>query len=171
METGETLWLIGMMGAGKSTVGKEVSARVGTPFVDTDDLVTKTSGLSIAEFWQRRGEEAFRTAEAQVIERLAGTRTVVAAGGGAVMRPTNVTNMRQSGLVIWLTASAEVLAGRVGAGEGRPLLAGGEIEETLSALMRVRNHAYESAADQIVETNEMTVGEVAEEVIRLWNPS
>ena len=104
------LWLVGMMGAGKSVVGRRSADRIGVDFVDVDSEITSRLGCSIAQLWEERGEQAFRDIEAAEVSRIAarGRPAIVAAGGGAVLAEGNVAAMRASGMVVWLDAPASV---------------------------------------------------------------
>jgi shikimate kinase len=161
-----TVWLIGMMGSGKSTVGEELARRLEVPFYDTDTEIVARIGCSIGELWGVEGESAFRDLEASEVARLAGREAVVATGGGVVLRPENVAAMRESGSVVWLRTSVEELAARVGAGDGRPLLAEGPVADRMSAVLDERSALYEVAASIIVETDGLTVEQVVGEVER-----
>ena len=163
------LWLIGMMGAGKTAVGRRVADELGMPFVDLDDVIAERLGCSIAQLWGREGEAAFRDLEAAAVARVAGSdAAVVATGGGAVLREANRDAMRRSGTVVWLRAEPEVLTARVGDGDGRPLLAGGV--DALGGILAEREDHYAAAAHAIVDASG-TVDEVAGEVRALWNGS
>lgn len=163
------LWLIGMMGAGKSVVGRLAAERLGRGFADTDEEIERRMRRSIPEVWEAHGEAGFRAVEAAAVAALAGTGAVVATGGGVVTRPENVTVMRRSGLVVWLEADPATLAARVGRGQGRPLLAGGApVEERLAALAAERRAAYAAAAHRRVVTDGRTPEEVADEVVAIW---
>ncbi|HEY5685375.1 MAG TPA: shikimate kinase [Acidimicrobiia bacterium] len=159
-----TIWLVGMMGSGKSTVGEELARRRRVAFYDTDALIVERLGHSIAEVWDLHGEEGFRDVESAQVDRLAGQDAVVATGGGVVLRPSNVETMRGSGPVVWLRTSVAELAERVGGGEGRPLLTGGSVDTRLSAVLDTRRELYEKAAAVVIDTDGKTVGEVSEEV-------
>lgn len=161
-----TVWLIGMMGSGKSTVGEGLARRLDIPFYDTDIEIVARIGCSIGELWGVEGEGAFRDLEASEVARLAGREAVVATGGGVVLRPENVAAMRDSGPVVWLRTSVEELAARVGVGDGRPLLAEAPVEERMSAVLDERRALYETAASIIVETDGMTAEQVVGEVER-----
>ena len=167
------LWLIGMMGSGKSTVGAEVAARVGLDFVDTDVLVASVTDSSIADLWTSEGEHAFRRLENEMIASAAGgDPMVVATGGGAVLDPANIELMRDSGLVIWLEASPETLAARVGEDGSRPLVANADDPvRALAELLETRREQYVGAAHHRIRTDGRNTAEIVDEVIELWNPS
>jgi shikimate kinase len=164
------LWLIGMMGAGKSTVGRRVAALRGTRFVDTDDVVTHHAGCSVPELWERQGEHAFREMEAAAVAELAAEAEplVIATGGGVVMRAENVAAMRDNGRVVWLAADPPALASRVGGATDRPLLAGVRAETRLAEILAAREEAYAAAAHVVISTDERDPAEVATEVEALW---
>lgn len=161
--------LIGMMGSGKSAVGRFLAERLGRPFVDTDALVEAAAGCTVAELFAREGEAAFRDREAAVIAAVAARdRQVVATGGGAVLRPENRALLRASGLVIWLDAPPEALLQRARAQgiERRPLLAGEDPLGKLRSLAASRAAAYAAAAHLRVQTDGRTVAAVAEEILK-----
>ena len=122
------LVLVGMMGAGKTTVGRRCATRLGRGFVDTDDLVESTTGMRVAEIFETQGEPAFRELERVAVADACASPEplVIACGGGAVLDPDSRRALRDAGLVVWLRAAPEVLSGRVGqdGGATRPLLAG-----------------------------------------------
>lgn len=167
------LWLIGMMGAGKSTVGREVAMRRGVAFTDTDEEIAAAAGCSIVEVWNRRGEEGFREMEAAAVERLArlAGRRVIATGGGVVLRPASVAAMRRSGTVVWLAADPATLAVRTGDGEDRPLLAATLPEGRLTEILAARGPVYRRAAHAVVDTGKRTVDEVVTAVEAVWAPT
>lgn len=164
---GRNLVLIGMMGAGKTAVGRLVAARLGRPFVDTDTLVMVEARKTIPQLFAEAGERAFRAYEAAAIRRVATLRgQVVAVGGGAVTDPANITSLRATGDLVLLDASPAVLAERVAAGRGRPLLDGAEdLAARLGELRARRDGAYRGAASHTVDTTARTLDEVAEEVL------
>lgn len=166
------LWLIGMMGTGKTSVGRLLSERHGKEFIDTDARVASRLGCSIGELWGRRGEGAFRDIEAAQIAELSGKDDlVIATGGGVVLREENISAMRRSGSVVWLTAPPTVLASRLGGSTGRPLLNDVDPEKTLGDLIAERQSLYQSASDVEVDTENLTAEEVAAAVEGVWNGS
>ncbi|MFN8026327.1 MAG: shikimate kinase [Acidimicrobiia bacterium] len=171
------LVLIGLMGAGKSTVGARCATALDRPFVDTDRLIETNAGLTVAEIFETQGEPAFRTIERTVVADVSASPEplVVACGGGVALDPDNRRVLRDRGVVVWLRADAQELGKRVGSGEGRPLLQSGEPGGpvgTLERLAVLRAPAYEAAAHVIVDTDGLGVGTVAERVLeeyRTWN--
>lgn len=165
----QTIWLIGMMGSGKSTVAPLVAKLLDREWVDADAAVEHISGRRIADLFAE-SESAFRKVEAEVIQELAGSSTVVACGGGVVTDPTLAEVMRRTGIVIWLDTSLATLEERVGDGASRPLLTGGT-HEGLRRLQAERAGLYRAAADAVVATDGCTIDEVAAGVVRAWNAS
>jgi shikimate kinase len=162
--------LIGLMGSGKTSVGRILAGRLGRPFVDTDDLIVQEAGMAIPAIFAREGEEGFRQRERQVIAAVAAKRNqVVATGGGAVMDAGNRLRLRQTGLVIWLQAPVAELyrrASRDGV-ESRPLLAGADPLQQLRDLAERRAPAYADAAHRSVETEGLAPEQVADRVTEI----
>lgn len=166
------LWLIGMMGSGKTTVGEAVAAALDLSFIDTDLLITSVSARSIPDLWEEDGEESFRALERRMIASAADAGpAVVATGGGAVLDDENIERMRSSGLVLWLTASPETLEDRIGRLGGRPLLEGGQPGHRLGVLLAERRDRYAAAAHTEVSTEARAASEVVAEVIERWRAS
>jgi shikimate kinase len=160
------LWLIGMMGSGKTTVGRLVADRRAVPFHDVDLIVSQRLGTTIRDLWEREGEDAFRAVESTIVAELAGGDTaVISTGGGAILSRANRRAMRRSGTVVWLQAPAAVLASRLAGSLDRPVLGTGG-EARLAELLAERHRAYEAAAHHAVSTGGRTPGEVAAEVSR-----
>lgn len=135
--------LIGMMGVGKSTVGRRLAARLGLAFVDADEEIEKAAGMTIAEMFERYGEAHFRDGERRVIARLIdGAPKVIATGGGAFMQAETRELILSAATAIWLDADIDVLVDRVGRRDGRPLLKGRDPHEVLTELAAIRNPVY-----------------------------
>ena len=162
---GRNIVLIGLMGAGKTTVGKLLAARLGRPFVDTDAVVENDARSSVAELFSTHGERHFRALESAAVRQVAALRgQVIAAGGGAVLDPANVTHLRSTGDIVLLDADPVELAQRVGTGDTRPLLSGSDVGERLERLRAERAAAYAGAAVHVVDTTERSPQDVADAV-------
>lgn len=164
---GRNIVLIGMMGAGKTTIGRLVAAQLRRPFADTDDMVEATAGVSIADIFASEGERGFRRREATAVRQVAALRgQVVSVGGGAVLEPANVTQLRATGDLVLLDGEPETLALRIDSGSTRPLLAGDEDRAKLLATLRAeRAAAYSQAAAHVVDTTGSDRDEVAAAVV------
>lgn len=162
-----TVWLIGMMGTGKSTVGKAVAEMVGATFYDTDEMVADQAERTIAQIWADEGEESFRRREAQAVQSVP-EDAIVAGGGGAVLDPVNRETMARSDKVVWLRADESTLSERLGDGAGRPLLYETSTESTLSDLMTAREAIYSEVATHEVDTTSMDLNDVVTEVVEIW---
>jgi shikimate kinase len=161
------LVLVGLMGVGKSSVGKRCAELLDRPFVDTDELVVATAGVGFDELWAAEGEAGFRTRERIAVADAAASPTplVIACGGGAVLDPDNRRALRARGFVVWLDAPPVVLATRLADDDSRPLLAGGDRATTLTRLAGTRAAAYEAAADVRIETDGRTIDDVARRAV------
>jgi len=135
--------LVGLMGVGKSTVGRRLAMRLRLPFVDADNAIEEAAGITIAEIFERYGEAYFRDGERRVIARLMdGQPKVIATGGGAFIDETTRALILAEATAIWLSASPNVLAERVRRRDTRPLLRGKNPHEVLSELAKLRNPIY-----------------------------
>lgn len=165
------LVLVGLMGAGKTTVGERCAERLGRTFVDTDDVVEAVARRSVPELFAEAGEAAFRRLERDAVRDATASPapTVIACGGGAVLDPENRRRICDTGTVVWLRASPTVLAERVDAdGVERPLLVSRSSAATLERLAVVRAGAYEAVADAEVDTDGRTVDEVVDAVLEVY---
>lgn len=145
--------LVGLMGAGKTCIGRRLAERMGLEFVDADTEIEAAADCSIEEIFSRYGEQAFRDGERRVIARLLeGPRRVIATGGGAFVNDETRANIRDAGgISVWLKADLDVLLQRVSRRNNRPLLKNGNRRETLERLMAER-YPYYAQADITVET-------------------
>lgn len=143
--------LVGLMGAGKSTVGKRLARRLGLPFVDSDEEIERAADHSISEIFDRFGEDGFRDGERRVIARLIeGPKKVIATGGGAFINPATRRLILERCIAIWLDADLETLAERVARRDTRPLLRGKEPLPLLRTLSEQRTPFYAEAHLHVV---------------------
>jgi shikimate kinase len=162
---GRSIVLVGMMGAGKSSVGRRLAARLGIAFIDADCEIEVRAGMTIPEFFDRYGEANFRSGEARVIANLleAGTQ-VLATGGGAFMHPDTRAAIRRKGISVWLKADYEVLLRRVKRRSDRPMLKTDNPAETLRRLMSERDPVY-AEADLTIASREVPHDTIVSELI------
>ena len=147
------LVLVGLMGAGKSAIGRRLSNRLGLPFHDSDDAIESAAGCPIPEIFSRYGEPAFRDVERKVIGRLlTGEAKVLATGGGAFMDPETRATIKQRAITLWLRADLDVLVDRTSRRNNRPLLAKANPREILRDLIEKRHPIY-AEADMVVDSS------------------
>jgi shikimate kinase len=153
-ELNRTVALVGMMGAGKSSIGRRLADRLGLPFKDADTEIELAAGCSITEIFERYGEPAFRDGERRVIARLlAEPPQVLATGGGAFVDDVTRAQIKSDTISVWIKAPVEILLSRVKRRETRPLLKDGDPRETLERLMAEREASY-SEADIAIESGD-----------------
>ncbi|MBZ0248342.1 MAG: shikimate kinase [Burkholderiales bacterium] len=156
------VFLVGMMGAGKSTVGRALARRLGREFVDCDREIVERTGVPIATIFEIEGEAGFRRRESAVLAELAGRPgAVIATGGGAVLAAENRRLMREHGTVVYLHADLDHLHERTRHDSARPLLATGDRRETLAALLAARDPLYRETAHVVVESGTPSAGSLA----------
>ena len=160
-----SLVLVGLMGCGKSSVGKRLASRLGLPFVDADDEIVKAAGQSINEIFAEHGEAYFRDGERRVIQRiLAGGPQILATGGGAFMNAETRAAIRQNGISVWLKADLPVLMRRVMKRDNRPLLKTGDPETVMRGLIAERYPVY-AEADLVVESRDVAHEVIVTEIV------
>ncbi|HXH53407.1 MAG TPA: shikimate kinase [Sphingomicrobium sp.] len=158
--------LVGLMGAGKSTVGRRLARRLGLPFVDTDAAIEDAAGFSAAEVYERYGEDDFRDGERRLVARLVdGQVRVIATGGGVFVDPRTRQLLNQRSITVWLDAPVDVLASRTSRRDTRPMLRNGDPKGTLERLAKERRPAY-SEAHIRVTSGDGAHGEVVESIVR-----
>ena len=158
--------LVGFMGSGKSSVGRELARCTGFRFRDTDLLIRSRVGKSIPEIFAAYGEAFFRAQETEVLRSLEAERgMVLATGGGIVLDPANVPLLRQLGPVVWLTADEPTIWARVSRNATRPLLQTANPRQTMSQLLRARQVFYAAVADCAVDSSGLSHQQVARQVL------
>lgn len=159
--------LVGMMGSGKSTVGRLLAGLLDRPLVDSDTQVQARTGRSVRQIFESDGEAAFRRLEAEALaDAVAGPPAVIAAAGGSVLDPANRDLLKRAGTVVWLRADPEVLAPRATRGSHRPLLAV-DPAGTLRRLDAERAELYAEVADHVVDVSRATPAELARTIAGL----
>lgn len=164
----EHVLMIGMMGAGKTTVGRSVARALRRPFHDSDEEILAKTGMTVPEIFKERGEAAFRAEERAVLAAAltSPVPSVIAVAGGAVFDPESRRRVRGGGVVIWLRARPETLASRVGLGQGRPLLEH-DPAATLARLDALRRPVYRSLADYSLDVDTVPPAVVVERAVRI----
>lgn len=161
------IFLVGMMGAGKTTLGRALARRLQREFVDTDRVLVERTGVPVATIFEIEGEPGFRRRECQVLTELAGRDgVVIATGGGVVLSAENRALMRDHGTVVYLRARLESLWERTRQDGTRPLLATADPKATLAAILEARDPLYRDAAHIVVDTGAQSTSTLASRVVR-----
>ncbi len=166
--TPKNIILIGFMGSGKSSIGRELSQILGYPVVDIDGLIVRLAGKPIRRIFDEEGEEAFRDLETAVLadlEKKRPSRRIIATGGGIILRPENRATLRRLGFVVWLVVSAAEIILRTGRNKDRPLLNKEDRQDTIARLLEERVDLYHQAAHQEIETDGLTFPEITAGII------
>lgn len=164
--------LIGYRGSGKSSIGRKLAAELWMDFVDTDDLIVQRAGKSIRGIFADKGEAHFRDLEEQAVAAAAlRDNTVIAAGGGIVLRPGNIAALKKNAKIIWLYAEAETLFQRIAGDKSTPharpdLIAGGGLEE-VKTLLAQRTPLYQAAADAALEVTRLSIADAVYHLTRM----
>jgi shikimate kinase len=170
-----SLVLVGMMGAGKSAIGRRLAARIGLPFVDADAEIEARAGMTIPDYFDKYGEAAFRAGEVRVISRLLDQGPqVLATGGGSFMHPDTRAAIRAKAISIWLKADFDVLFRRVKRRNDRPLLKAADPTQVLKRLLVEREPVYAEADETILSrdvAHEVIVDEVVALLVRRFSAS
>lgn len=160
------IFLVGFMGAGKTTVGRVLAGRLGYRYCDSDKVIETKAGKTIPEIFSGLGEDRFRELESETLESLAGkTKQVIATGGGTVMRDRNWDAMKKGGVTVYLKAPAEVIWNRIKHSKTRPLLNVDNPLDAAKELLEERIPFYEKA-DLTVDTESLSVEEIASEIVK-----
>lgn len=159
--------LIGMMGSGKSQLGRHLAKSTGLPFVDSDTEFETAAGCSIADYFTRYGEDAFRQGEFKVMERLLDDAPkIIAAGGGVVSLPQTRDLLKTKAVTVWLQASVDTLVERTAGNNKRPLLQTGDPKEILTTLLEKRSPLYEEVAAFSVSTDRAVGDEALNAILK-----
>jgi shikimate kinase len=167
MEASRNIFLVGLMGAGKTTVGRQLAQHLRKQFIDADQEIVRRTGVPIGTIFEIEGEEGFRAREAQVLEGLSALEDVVlATGGGVVLRPENRARLRERGFVIYLRARPRDLHLRTRHDKARPLLQTGDPLARLEDLFAARDPLYREVADLVVDTGRQSVAALVGQLLQ-----
>ena len=166
MEKYNNIVLVGLMGSGKTTIGKKIASAIHYDFLDTDQEIEKISGKTIPHIFRKEGEKRFRSEETLVLKRLLHIKKrVIATGGGIVVKEENRRLLKRLGFIIYLQADTETIYKRVSMNDKRPLLAGPGRREKIEKLSQERKAYYEEIADFSVATDLGTFEQVVKEIL------
>lgn len=161
------LFLVGMMAAGKTTLGRCLANSLRRQFLDSDLEIERRTGADVAWIFDVEGEEGFRDREQKVLDELTRRSGVVlATGGGAVLREANRDNLRARGTVVYVKADVDQIVERTRRDRGRPLLQGGDLRDRVTALVREREHLYRETAHMVCRTRGRSSKMLAEEILK-----
>lgn len=162
----KNVFLIGYMGTGKSTVASWLSQKRGMEIIEMDEQIVAQEGQSISDIFAQKGERYFRDLETELLlEIMAKDNKVVSCGGGIVLRDENVAIMKESGVIVLLTAEPETIFERVKQDHNRPLLQGNKNIDFIKDMMEKRRPKYECAADIIIQTDGKNIADIADEIL------
>lgn len=168
MQLDKNIYLIGFMGAGKSSVSRAMAEISGLEEIDMDAAIVSREGMTIPEIFEKKGEEYFRRAETEVLKELAGKQgVIVSCGGGTILKEENRNIMKESGEVLFLSASPETIYERVKNGRNRPLLNGHMNVEYIRGLMEERMPCYQQAKTKEIVTDGKLPQKIAEEIFTI----
>jgi shikimate kinase len=163
----QNIYLVGLMGAGKTTIGRVLARRLGWQFVDSDHEIVARTGVSIPTIFEIEGESGFRRRECQVIEELTAARQqVMATGGGVVLAPENRLHLKETGFVVFLDVSPRQLHERTRHDKNRPLLQVENPLQRLQALHDERSSLYREAADLVIDANGCNASSVVQKILQ-----
>ena len=164
----KNLILVGFMGTGKSTIGRQLSKALGYPLIDTDARIVAQQKRAIAEIFETEGEEHFRDLETETIRTLRDDKChkrIIATGGGIVLREENRHLLRDLGFVVWLVAQPETILERTSRNKERPLLQTQDPEQTIRLMLEQRDPSYRESAHLILETTNLEFSEIVTGII------
>ncbi|WP_058485345.1 shikimate kinase [Defluviitalea phaphyphila] len=166
MKNKSNIVLIGFMGCGKSTIGKELAKKIKYSFIDSDEEIEKSIGISISDFFAKYGEVKFRKLEEKVISQIAAKNNlVIATGGGVIKNFNNIFSLKSGGIIIYLKAAPMTIFKNVKNDNTRPLLNTNNKLETIKSLLNERAPLYERAADFIVNTDNKSINEIISNIL------
>jgi shikimate kinase len=161
----KNIFLIGLMGSGKTTIGRILSKSLNKDFYDSDHVVEEKTGVKVPLIFEYEGEVGFRKREESVLKELICHKNIVlATGGGVILSKNNCKLLSDNGHVIYLKSNCEDLVARMTGDQSRPLLQEGDLKETLESLFKLRDPMYSSISDYIIETSDKRAKEISSEI-------
>ena len=165
MKQSENIFLIGLMGSGKTTIGKILSKNLGKNFYDSDQVVEEKTGVKVPLIFEYEGEVGFRKREESVLQDLVRHKNIVlATGGGIILSRNNCKLLKDNGHVVYLKSTCEDLVDRMSGDKSRPLLQGVDLKKTLENLFSFRDPIYSSTSDYILETSNKRTNQITSEI-------
>ena len=162
------IYLVGLMGSGKTTVGKLASKKLSKSFVDSDHVIEESTGVRVPLIFEYEGEEGFRRRETKALEELVKKKDIIlATGGGIILKKSNQKLLVDNGLVIYLKADNDLLESRLRNDRTRPLIQGVDIKKKLKDLLEVRDPIYESIADYVINTKNKRATDIVSEIEKI----
>lgn len=162
------LFLIGFMGSGKSTVAAKLKNRTHKKLIEMDETIVSNQGMSINEIFEKYGEAHFREIESELVKEISSEGDcIVSCGGGVVIKPENIEEMKKNGKIVFLSATPETIFERVRYSTNRPILNGHMNVEYIAELMEKRRTLYEAAADVVISTDNKNADEICDEILNL----
>jgi shikimate kinase len=162
------IFLVGPMGAGKTTIGRQLAKKLSTTFYDSDHEIEKRTGVDIPLVFEIEGENGFRKRESQVLTELVLLENIVlSTGGGSVLDPVNRKALIDNGIIIYLKSTAEKLFKRTADDKRRPLLQTDDRLEQIKKILEEREHIYIAMADEIVDTHDLSIKQIIQKILKL----
>jgi|TARA_B110000902_G_scaffold264626_1_gene346621 shikimate kinase len=168
----QNIVLVGFMGCGKSTVGREIGLQLNYPLVDTDTLIEESVGMSVAQIFSQHGEGYFRDLETDLISQIYSkdfTKQIISTGGGLPLREQNRERLRKLGYVVWLQASADTVLERTAKSNHRPLINNQNPKEKIETMLVERDPIYADVADLTINTDDLEISETVHGIIESAN--
>ena len=166
MKKENNIFLVGLMGSGKTTIGKIIAKKLNYKFIDSDALIEEKTGVKVPLIFEYEGEAGFRKRETRILSEIIKMNSIVlATGGGIILSKTNRKLLSKSSVVIYLNATIKELVKRLANDKNRPLIQNVDKEKKLKELIEQRGKLYESIADYIIQTKEKRASDIANEII------
>lgn len=169
---GQNIVLVGFMGCGKSTVGREIGMQLNYPMMDTDNVIVESVGMPIAKIFSKHGEDHFRDLESDLLSQICETectKQIISTGGGLPVREKNRDWLKKLGYVVWLKASVDTVLKRTGKSNHRPLLNTKNPRDKIETMLAERDPIYSEVADLVINTDELEISETVHGIIESAN--